>query len=103
MGTFKLKNGVEKTYHHINTPANSNKVIREKSIKYDGSEILVLQKSQSYTADKYTVVLGEIWKQEFAEDGTLVKTIVFTIDEKERIDLEAVVRKAGFEGDIQFW
>jgi hypothetical protein len=102
MGTFK-PNGVEKTYKHIDTPANDNKVLREKIVNYDGSKILVLQKSQSYTADKYTVVLGEIWKQEFAQDGTLVKTIVFTIDQKEHKDLEAVVRKAGFEGDIQFW
>ncbi|MEK6923234.1 MAG: hypothetical protein AABW84_00855 [Nanoarchaeota archaeon] len=93
----------EKIYHHRGMPANSSRIIREEILKYDGADILIVQKSNQFIAKSYIVVLGQVLDQIFAKNGKAKTTFVAPIDKEEYTQLEELVKKAGFEGDVQFW
>lgn len=110
----------EMIYYHEGMPANNSKVLREEVLDYDGARILVLQKSNYYIARRYTLVLGQILEQKFSKPelrssqlgpanksslgiGKPITTSVAPINREEYAELEELVKKAGFEGDVQFW
>lgn len=84
-------------------PANGSKILRKDIVRYDNADILVLQKSNQYISPMYTVVLGQILQETKTKDGKPITTFIAPIDMKEYSILEDIVRKAGFQGNIQFW